>query len=226
MLSTNLCLCWRCRGTEFCFRRGHSGCVWFKACRMNLWWRHYIMVKDSCTQPCTCVDTPSSVAHTNVLHDHKATHCYSGLTVLNEPAEQNVTFQQTMTMEEGGSTESKSVTPVVFAAARCCLSLSSRLSSSLTLASTSSSFEFSRRPASTMASVSIKNRPSVSPSLRRPRWDKSEAFEKPISLIFENWLPIFKSICVYPKKLGSIFCSLFSSLNAFWVLESVSTSFS
>ena len=86
-------------------------------------------------------------------------------------------------MDKYDEGQKKSLTPVVLAAARCCLSLSSMLSSSpalLGLASNSTSFKasFSTRPASTMASTSIRKRPRVRPSLKRPRWDKSEIFEK------------------------------------------------
>ena len=130
-------------------------------------------------------------------------------------------------MDKYDEGQKKSLTPVVLAAARCCLSLSSMLSSSpalLGLASNSTSFEasFSTRPASTMASTSIRKRPRVRPSLKRPRWDKSEIFEKQNSFIVETCATL--QAC-WPKLIGINIFS-FTLTRLFQVSKSVSTSFS
>ena len=107
---------------------------------------------------------------------------------------------------------SATLTLVVFAAlAKCCLSLSSRLSPTLSPPvpfPNKPCFDFSVRPASTMASTIMRKRPSLS----RPRWGKWEEIEEPSIFM------IHSSICQvswvsWARKITSLFLgSVFSSL--------------
>ena len=107
---------------------------------------------------------------------------------------------------------SATLTLVVFAPLdKCCLSLSSRLSPTLSPPvpfPNKPCFDFSVRPASTMASTIMRKRPSLS----RPRWGKWEEIEEPSIFM------IHSSICQvswvsWGRKITSLFLgSVFSSL--------------